>query len=149
MTLGAKLSINVPRIVHETIDGEVIVIDLATGTYFSLQGGAADVWTLIDAGHSPDQIRATLADAHGETPESIGSTLGLFLKELEAEALVVASADQDSPSRAAPTIVANGAFAPRLEKHTDMAELILLDPVHEVDSMGWPHRPPQDSQSAQ
>jgi hypothetical protein len=32
--------------------------------------------------------------------------------------------------------------APRLEKHTDMQDLILLDPVHEVDPQrGWPHVP--------
>jgi hypothetical protein len=25
---------NTPRVIHETIDGETIVIDLTTGTYF-------------------------------------------------------------------------------------------------------------------
>jgi hypothetical protein len=29
--------------------------------------------------------------------------------------------------------------APRFEKHTDMQDLILLDPVHEVADTGWPH----------
>jgi hypothetical protein len=146
--LGGKLSINVPRVVHETIDGEVIVIDLATGTYFSLQGGAADVWELIGTGHSPDQMVTALATAYTENPESIHVTLDSFLKELESEALVVAATDQDSASEAAPAISVSGAFSPHLEKHTDMAELILLDPVHEVDSMGWPHRPAEDVQGA-
>ena len=139
--MGGRLSINVPRVVHETIDGEVIVIDLATGTYFSLQGGAADVWTLITAGHTPDAMVDLLTAAYGESQESIRATLEPFVKELQSEALVVAAAEQDSTPQATPEISVNGSFSPYLEKHTDMAELILLDPVHEVDSMGWPHRP--------
>jgi len=26
-----------------------------------------------------------------------------------------------------------------VEKYTDMQDLVLLDPVHEVDERGWPH----------
>ncbi len=139
--MGGKLSINVPRVVHETIDGEVIVIDLATGTYFSLQGGAADVWTLISAGHSSEAMVDALAAAYGESQDSIRSTLEPFVKELESEALVVDAGDESSAQSGTAEISVDGAFSPYLEKHTDMAELILLDPVHEVDSMGWPHRP--------
>ena len=27
---------------------------------------------------------------------------------------------------------------PRLERYTDMKDYFLLDPIHEVDSAGWP-----------
>ena len=147
-TLGRKLSINRPRVVHETIDGEVIVIDLATGTYFSLQGGAADVWALIGAGLSSDEMATTLAAAYAASSEAINGTLDSFIAELEAESLVVADPDGGASPQAAPAINADGDFLPCLEKHTDMAELILLDPVHEVDAMGWPHRPAEDAKSA-
>ena len=33
--------INTPQIVAESVDGEVIVVDLANGYYFSLSGTAA------------------------------------------------------------------------------------------------------------
>ena len=29
-----------------------------------------------------------------------------------------------------------------LEKYTDMKDLVLIDPVHQVDSAGWPERQP-------
>jgi hypothetical protein len=29
----------------------------------------------------------------------------------------------------------------RLETYDDMADLLLLDPIHEVSEQGWPHRP--------
>lgn len=146
--MGGKLRINVPRVVHETIDGEVIVIDLATGTYFSLQGGAADVWLLIVAGQTFDEMVSSLAGAYGDGPESILVTLETFLKELESEELVESAQDEDPTPGLAAEVSGSGKFSPYLEKHTDMAELILLDPVHEVDSMGWPHRPAEDSKSA-
>ena len=142
------LSYNLPRVVHETIDGEVIVIDLATGTYFSLRGGAADIWHLIGTGQSPDQMVTALTAVYSETRESVRARLELFLKELESEALVVEAAEQNSPPHRVPEIKANGKFSPLLEKHTDMAELILLDPVHEVDATGWPHRPSEDAHGA-
>jgi hypothetical protein len=29
---------------------------------------------------------------------------------------------------------------PVLERYTDMQELLFLDPIHDVDESGWPHR---------
>ncbi|MCU1244771.1 MAG: hypothetical protein JWN02_681, partial [Acidobacteria bacterium] len=37
---------------------------------------------------------------------------------------------------------------PRLERYTDMQEIILLDPVHKVDSQGWPHAAPSAAETA-
>jgi hypothetical protein len=31
--------------------------------------------------------------------------------------------------------------APILEKFTDLATMLLLDPVHDVNEEGWPHLP--------
>ena len=37
----------------------------------------------------------------------------------------------------------DGAFAqPQFEKFTDMQGFLLLDPIHETDSSGWPYRNP-------
>jgi hypothetical protein len=50
-------------------------------------------------------------------------------------------------------VSANGASGgswaePVLDKYTDMQELLLLDPIHEVDDAGWPHTLTGDAQSA-
>ena len=145
-SVGAQLRINVPRVVHETIEGEVIVIDLATGTYFSLRGGAADVWVLIVAGQSVAEIVSSLAGTYSGDSESIRVTLETFLQELKSEQLVEDAREEDPLPGLVKELSGSGEFAPYLEKHTDMAELILLDPVHEVDSMGWPNRPAAESQ---
>lgn len=136
-----RLYANAPRVVHEAIDGEVIVIDLATGTYFSLQGGAANVWALIAAGKSVPDMVTVLAGLYDEEADSVRNVLDPFLAELQAESLVVADTNGHVDSDTLPELVADGAFSATLDKHTDMTELILLDPVHDVDSVGWPNVP--------
>jgi hypothetical protein len=63
---------------------------------------------------------------------------------LSTEGLVVPleedAASPDSTNRQ-PLPEPSGFEPPVLEKFTDMQDLILLDPVHEVDERGWPHVP--------
>ena len=39
---------NTPDVMHETIDGEVIAINLVSGNYYSFRGTGAQIWTLVD-----------------------------------------------------------------------------------------------------
>ncbi len=63
-----------------------------------------------------------------------------FSRSLAAQGLIV---ERQDPVDAAVTLdVARGGqglLKPRLETYSDMQDLILLDPVHEVDERGWPH----------
>ena len=34
---------------------------------------------------------------------------------------------------------------PALQKYTDMEDLLLLDPIHEVDDTGWPNPKPDEA----
>ncbi len=65
-----------------------------------------------------------------------------FVERLLEEALLVA-ANGDGPAAAAPARAerrrARLVREPRLDKYTDMQELLLLDPIHEVDERGWPN----------
>ncbi len=140
--MGAeRLRANEPRVVHETIDGEVIIIDLATGSYYSLSGGAANVWALVIAGYSSGEMVNMLSDAYDEEPDAIQILLEPFLAELQSESLAVAAVDGDMSPDYVSQMNVGGVFSAHMEKHTDMTELILLDPVHDVDSLGWPHLP--------
>jgi hypothetical protein len=136
--------VNAPRMVHETVDGEVIVIDLATGAYYSLPGTASEVWQAITVGGSRDQIAARVTGRYGHESALIRGVVDGFLDQLLAEELVVV--DETKPASAAPAEDVNNRpvapFAePVMEKYTDMAELILLDPVHDVSALGWPDAP--------
>jgi PqqD family protein of HPr-rel-A system len=144
--------VNSPNVIHETIEGEVILIDLKTGTYYSLRDTGAAVWQAIEQGAGENAVVAELRSRYDASEDQIREAVRQLLAELEREGLI--RADEGEAAQAAPPSASdNGAgqlpfAAPLLEKHTDMQDLILLDPVHEVGAQGWPHPAPPDEATA-
>ncbi|PZF76152.1 hypothetical protein DK847_13150 [Aestuariivirga litoralis] len=133
---------NEPDVVSEILDGEAVVIHLQSGTYYSLRDAALDVWQGLAAGWTADDIAACLADDAGVARESVAEPVADFVAQLVAEELVVpyATAGRDAARPFAP----RGVFAaPQLQKFTDMQEMLLIDPIHEVTEAGWPIKNPK------
>jgi hypothetical protein len=131
---------------HETIEGEVILIHLDTGTYYSLRGTGAEVWQALQLGAAQAEIVATFAVAYDATPDEIGSSVARLTGQLETEGLIEQREGAASTSVPRQLSTAGGSFIPPvLEKHTDMQDLIVLDPVHEVGAQGWPQRAEPDA----
>jgi hypothetical protein len=143
MGLPARFAANHPSVVDEMIDGEVVVIDLATGSYFSLVESAAVIWASLAARPTLDEVAAYLGLVYDAEPEQCFAVGGAFLDALVAEGLVVQVADGAEPGAPPELPAAAGPLPePRFEKFDDMQQLILLDPVHEIDdAVGWPRLP--------
>ncbi|GEN99406.1 hypothetical protein NSE01_12390 [Novosphingobium sediminis] len=138
-----RFALNHGDVCSEEIDGEVIIINLVTGCYYSLGGSAAAVWPLILAGYSAAEIAAHFMPVASD-PASVEAQVTAFLDYLCAEGIVLVSDDvvrHDVSEIAA----ADGFSAPVAEKFTDMQELLLVDPIHEVAEAGWPLRDTQGS----
>ena len=91
------------------------------------------------AGHADDVDDALRAiQAAGEAHRVVGHVL----HELEDERLVELDGGP-MPGRngasCGPTAGAGSGALPRLRKYTDMQDLLLLDPIHEIDQSGWPN----------
>ena len=125
------------RVVSETIDGEVVAIDLESGRYYSLEGPAARAWEAILAGQDLDGIVDAVASEAGVPADEARSDVGVFLAELEAEGLLLGG-NGDGPPTPGP-----GRVPLVLQRYTDMQDLIVLDPIHDVDETGWPNRRPE------
>jgi hypothetical protein len=124
--------------VSETIDGEVIVIHLERGSYFSLRDTAAELWALVEQGCAQETIVEALVSRYPAAPDQeIASEAGRFLDELRSEGLIVES--NGAPAPVPDLEPATEEFRPPLlEKYTDLEDLIMLDPIHEVEPEGWP-----------
>ncbi len=139
----ARFAIAGPDIVHETIDGETVIVNLSNGNYYGLQGSAASIWGLVESGCPADDMQAVLTVRFESTDGAIAADLERFLAELEREGLVV----KDSETRSESTPLSSSEDrqpweTPVLEAHQDMQDLLLLDPIHEVDDeKGWPNAP--------
>jgi len=141
--------INQPQVVHEAFDDEVVIVNLDTGNYYSLEGAGADIWREIEVGAGADEIVEATIRRYDGPSEEIRSAVRELLRDLEREELVSpgnvadpAARDRSSSDEAA-TNQRPPFLKPVLTRFTDMQELLLLDPVHDVDETGWPR--PRDA----
>jgi hypothetical protein len=137
-----QLTINVQHVVHETIDGETIIIHLGSGTYYSIDGVGAEVWALIDRGVASATIVSAAQARYDADPDLVAPDVVTFLEQLVQEGLVVAGALTTTPSTTQPEqgITVGAYVAPMLHKYTDMQEFMIVDPLHDVEEdAGWPH----------
>lgn len=133
-----------PEVIHENIDGEILAIDNRTGTYFSMRDVAATIWELLGSGLSSTEISQHLASLHDAEDEQIVREVIRFIGELAEQGLITAHAgDPDATAVPPPAAAADRlAFEPPVfEAFDDMQDLLLFDPIHEVDASGWPNKP--------
>ncbi len=135
-----RLRINTENVVHETVDGELIAIDLSGGSYYSLAGSGPAIWSLLLGGATESEICAALACTHEGDPETIRSAVSDLLGQLLESALAVPGEGAGATGSPAPEAPAEKAAfePPKLERYTDMKDYFLLDPIHEVEAAGWP-----------
>lgn len=140
--------IHAQNIVHETLNGETIVIHLETGNYYSLTGSGAEIWSLLESAPSLPAICAELARRHAQSEDEIGDAVASFVADLEREGLV--EDGQPSPNGLPAEPAAHGAAwePPKLERYDDMRDFLLVDPIHEVDDTGWPNRPAAQAEAS-
>ena len=137
--MATRFTVNQPRFVDETIGNEALVMDMVRGSYYSCLGGAAAAWNALKAGATADDVAGRLASTDGDT-DQIAQDVEAFVADLLTHELLVARPDGTEPDAAALDAVEWPAAYETLvlERYTDLADLILLDPVHDVSEDGWP-----------
>jgi hypothetical protein len=127
------------KIVAEEFDNEIVLIDVEKGLYFSLQGAAVDLWRAFATERAVGEVLgAFTAQVAGSDQTVLQETIG----KMQENGLLTKTADQKSASAPPISFLSLSFVAPVLEVYSDLAELIAIDPVHEVDATsGWPLRP--------
>ena len=130
-----------PRVIRESFEDEVVMINLESGNYYSLTGVAGEIWGYLEKGAGGGGITTALAARYSADGEQIGRNVNDFLHQLLQEKLIVESeADSVEPL----PLAAEGKLPfeiPQMSVFSDMQDLLLLDPIHDVDETGWPVRP--------
>jgi hypothetical protein len=142
MASDSGIRINAPNVVGEEFDGEVVVVNLDSGYYFSLLGSAKDIWMALSNGVTePEKIIALLEENLDCAGVDVSNLVMPFLDEMLALEIVVL--DHSTPSRdPVPLQNSDGVRRlfepPRIETFSDLQDILLLDPIHDVDEAGWP-----------
>jgi len=140
MDRSARFRINAPRVIHEPFEHEVILVNLDTGRYYCLQKTGVDLWNGLMDGASAGELVDAFAAAYGAPAELVATAIADAIEAFKREDLV---ADATSANRVTGEWRVRDSGGrpfepPVLETYTDMQDLLLLDPIHEVDEAGWP-----------
>ena len=132
MSQVAAFRINAPRVTHQTIDGETIIIDFENGAYFSIDGVGSVIWEAVAQNTSANAVIDLITKHYAGDNVEIKQAVEKFMIELQHES-------PDASTLPIPTSATQPEFqTPMLTKYTDMQDLLLLDPIHDVDEQGWP-----------
>ncbi len=136
-----QYQINASAIASEDFGDEVIIVNMAQGNYYSLRDTGAFIWQGVAANLSTtaltDRLTTHYAIGEAEAPGIIDA----FLKQLATESLLLpADPPASNSTEPVPAVGEKRPFVvPLLEVFTDMQDLLLVDPIHDVNAdTGWP-----------
>ena len=143
MDSSSRFKIKSTKLAHERIDDEVVIIEFDTGNYYSLEKIGADIWEWIEQGANIEGIIKNISLCYDGSLPEIENGVKKLIDELELENLIApdhsSAIPEDTDKPDLKKIEKKIRFEiPVLQKYTDMQELLLLDPIHEVDETGWP-----------
>ncbi len=155
MNPGKHFECNAPDVIFQNFEDETILINLTTGCYYSLDENAMAIWNLVSTCVPVEDILEYCQRAWTGDAKTIETTIRDFIKILLEESLIRPAEDRRSlpvelQQQSTTTTAAKPPdFAiPQLKKYDDMAEMLLLDPVHEVTEAGWPAAKSNTDESA-
>ena len=130
------------NVVAERFEDEAIIINLIAGNYYSLRGTSFFVWSCLDAGMTTEQALNQLITIYPQAGKALVESFDAFISKLKTENLVK---EEDPNSEGSPSIPVNNLpkefQSLEIDVFTDMQDLLLLDPIHEVEEeKGWPFR---------
>jgi hypothetical protein len=127
------------KILAKEFDGEMTLINLDTGVYFAAGGPALDIWQALAAGREVAATARRLVARYGVTE-------GVALSETAKFAALFVGYGLLIPSTASANVGGEEDLQqdpeewsePWVEDYGDMQDLLLLDPVHDVNGGAWP-----------
>lgn len=128
MDLDVARELDSPTVISDEVGGEVLAINIGTGAYFVIPPSSAGVWSALSSGVPAERLLG------GPDDPRAGALLE-FVTTLVEKGLLREAATAAQPAGEVAWTVTDLA----VEEHTDMADLIGLDPIHDVDeNVGWP-----------
>jgi hypothetical protein len=75
-------------VVAREVGGEVMLLDLVSGTYFGLDAVGGEFWNLLTEGKTPQQARDLLLGEYDVSAEDLDRDLQDLLDQLAANGLI-------------------------------------------------------------
>ena len=140
--------LNTKGLSSEDFGGEMVAVNFETGEYYGINGAAVVIWQLLHKPVSKPEIASRVKGLFDSVPEKVAKDVDGFIEELSGHNLLISgnadelAGQQTETSEELPNRFSGTTYVrPSIEIYSDLQELIMLDPVHEVDpEKGWPLR---------
>ena len=130
--------LNEEKMFYDMAEGQAIVINFTTGMYYGTSSLGSAVLDALLNGASVDAALAAIKALPG-CPEDMDANMTAFVNSLlEKEVIVPAETNPDAVVAINEAALTDG-FMLSVDEFTEVQDLILADPVHDVDvEQGWP-----------
>lgn len=140
--INKTYKINDGKVISETLDGETIIINLDTGNYYSTNGTAAIIWSQIESNNGTQNILNYFLNHYEVKEDILEKSIIEIIDLLIKDNLIIESVSNtlDEISEKQENVQKESFIIPKIEKYDDMKEMLLADPIHDVDEKdGWPN----------
>jgi hypothetical protein len=124
-----------PRLIADVFDEDVIIANLDTGTYYSLSGVAAQILGALPFQDS-SKVFNEIASKFQEKSIEIVIELNECFKNMQDEEVIIV-VDSEGKSKKVTLKEPLKYIKSEFLTYTDLQELLLLDPIHEIDEDEW------------
>jgi hypothetical protein len=85
---GRKLQLKVDDVVWREVEDELVVLELSTSTYVTLNGSAKFLWETLADGSTLDKLVSSLVGRYSISPEQARSDIEAFIAALDERELI-------------------------------------------------------------
>ena len=87
MDLHEKVEIS-SQVIARKLGDELVILDLAGGSYFGLDAVGTRIWQLLREGKNPAEVCAVMVDEYDVSREELERDIIILLEELVAQELI-------------------------------------------------------------
>lgn len=120
----------------ERVENEVIAIQLVTGRYYNILDSSCEIWSLLSNGHSIESIINFFESEFSF--DDVSNDISSFLDDCKRSQLIINLTSEIDINKIESTTFLKSWSKPVLVEYTDLQDLILVDPIHDVEVSGWP-----------
>ena len=133
-------TLNTNKVYASIADGQYVILNFVSGAYYSLNTPSTAVLQDILDGAPESDVEAALGRIWPS--EDVHAALQTFLGRLqELEVLCPEEAAAPAAAVHSAALSGNEPLDLRVDEYNDVADLLLMDPIHEVsEEGGWPQK---------
>lgn len=128
------------QILFESYDDELVMLDLSHGVYYTVSRGGGDCLQVLLHASDREQAITLLLARFDTSREQLEGALSQMTEALKCYGLVRERAEGEPGAALALAAGHKLPFAaPVIEQYKDVEEILMFDPIHEVEENGWPN----------